>query len=87
MIEELSKLDKSISVNWECVDCIQETEILDKENGVKREIPGFFQSSKYLPKEIGSSEMVLVDPERVLDGCTLCGKGSPVLQLILRTVV
>ncbi len=62
-------------IGWECVHCLKETK------AVLRWLPGFYESSRYrgLPED-----WVLVEPERRLDGCTRCGFGTPLLQLVLR---
>ena len=62
-------------IGWECVHCLKETK------AVPRWTPKFYQSSKYRgPPE----DRDLVEPDRSLDGCTRCGWGSMVLQLVLR---
>lgn len=64
-------------VGWECFDCLKEK----RSAAAPRWLPGFYQSSKYRgPPE----SRVLVEPDSFLDGCTKCGFGSSLLQLVLR---
>jgi len=67
-------------VSWECDQCIKDSFEHDLDN-TQRSLPGFYQGSKYYGFP---DEYVLVDNDRILDGCTTCGFGSPVLQLVIR---
>lgn len=60
-------------LGWECDKCLKETFIEDKEQGVERELPGFFQSSQPNENEPG-----------YIPGCTRCGWPGTFLQLIFR---
>lgn len=63
-------------VGWECVRCLEET------SGISRWLPGFFQSSKY--REVLGGGQELIEPDRLLEGCTRCDAPSIALQLVLR---
>lgn len=71
----VKSMEDHVIVGWECSDCLRETKDLP------RSLPGYFQASRY--RDL-ITERVLVEPERPLDGCTRCGKGTSFLQLVLR---
>ncbi|TXH10602.1 MAG: hypothetical protein E6R04_04960 [Spirochaetes bacterium] len=74
---------QGFTMEWECDQCIKNSFTLDLDNHVERAVPGFFQGSRFRGFP---DSYELSDPGRVLDGCTTCGFGSPILQLVIRRV-
>lgn len=69
-------------VGWECQDCLKkEVPVGKKPDYLNRMVPGFYQSSRYRGDPEHWED---VEPENPLEGCTACGFGTPVLQLVLR---
>lgn len=73
---------------WECVKCIEDTKIPDKENGVTRKYGEFYQAGRApWADPFGGSlgEFDNSDPDNTpVPGCTRCGWQSSFLQLIMR---
>lgn len=61
------------AVGWECDQCLKDTLLEDKIQGVQRELPGFFQSCQ--PDDADQPP---------IGGCTRCGWQTSFLQIILR---
>lgn len=59
-------------IGWECDKCLKDTFLGDKSQGIKRWLPGFYQSSDSEGSTTYSG------------GCTRCGWHSSFLQIILR---
>lgn len=80
------------AIRWECVDCISESAKKDKESGIVRILPGFYQSGRsaetpgYLLEQFPNFDNS--DPDSgvttLLEGCTSCHRQSSLLQVILR---
>ena len=75
-----ARMGEGWSVSWLCVHCIKEAvptgKTADKNHWLA---PGYYQSSRYR-----EWEPEVVDEKSTLDGCTQCGYGSALLQLVLR---
>lgn len=77
------QLAEGWSVGWECIDCLRDTYHLERDNpDFERVVPGFYQAGRSPDLVDGDDDY---DPDHPqLDGCTSCGRGSSLLQLILR---
>lgn len=69
------KQQDGYTIGWECTTCVVETK------KIPRELPGYYQSGRLRESP---TETLLVDEDRPLDGCTRCGKGTSLLQAVLR---
>lgn len=65
--------DDGWDIGWECDKCLKQTYEPDKEAGIRRNLPGFFQSTQ--PDEQAPG---------YIPGCTRCGWPGSFLQVILR---
>lgn len=77
-----ARIAEGWTVGWECVECLKRDVPVGKTADPNvRIVPGFFQSSRnrWMPDEWEE-----VEPKVPLEGCTNCGWGSMLLQLVLR---
>ena len=72
---------QGMGIAWECIACLKQTKKMDKESGVIRFIPGYFQAGRP-PVPEGHPDYDKDNPP--LAGCTRCGWESSFLQLIIR---
>jgi hypothetical protein len=77
------EVDKGWTPSWECFICLDESWRYEKDNPrVERNIAGFYHAGRDPSLAPGDEDY---DPDkRLLPGCMSCGRGSSLLQLVLR---
>lgn len=76
-----ARIKEGWQVGWECDHCLRDLPVGKTADYRYRFVPGFYQSSRF--RGIGDDRED-VEPNNPLDGCTRCGWGSALLQLVLR---